>query len=161
QQIEQKLDPLTKKDVELYLKVMRAAADRVKDPHPEDLAVLKAASKILAESAAGRLPTRDDVMTLERANLVAVSMDQIVAQDMKLDGRTYRGIAEAVAVVIPYPSTPNLSDAGAQPPSEDPPSPLEKRLSEVNAANKKFLAPYRDEIQALMAVVHDPSRLPK
>ena len=40
-------------------------------------------------------------------------------------------------------------------------TPIEKRLSEVNAANEKFLAPYRDEIQKLMAIVRNPSNLPK
>ena len=40
QQTEQKLDPLTQDDIELYLKVMRAAADRVKNPTPDDKAAL-------------------------------------------------------------------------------------------------------------------------
>src|ERR1700682_1808165 len=54
QQTEQKLDPLTKDDVELYLKVMRAAAERVKNPAPADKASLEGATKILARSASGR-----------------------------------------------------------------------------------------------------------
>src|SRR5216684_8990596 len=51
QQTEQKLDPLTKDDVELYLKVMRAAAGRVNNPAPADRAALERATKILAGSA--------------------------------------------------------------------------------------------------------------
>jgi len=93
QQTEQKLDPLTQDDVNLYLKVMRAAALRVKNPLPADTAALDGAKRIFASRASGRIPTHEDVMTLERANLVATSMDQIVAEEMKLDGRTYRGIA--------------------------------------------------------------------
>jgi len=41
QQTEQKLDPLTKDDVDLYLKIMRASADRVKNRPPADLAALE------------------------------------------------------------------------------------------------------------------------
>ncbi len=45
QQTEQKLDPLTQDDVDLYLKVMRAAAERVKNPLPADTAALDGAKK--------------------------------------------------------------------------------------------------------------------
>ena len=92
QQTEQKLDPLTEEDVELYLKVMRAAAGRVQHLPPTEQATLDGAEKIIAGSASGRVPTRGDAKTLERANLVAIAMDQIVAEEMKLDGRRYRGI---------------------------------------------------------------------
>jgi hypothetical protein len=40
-------------------------------------------------------------------------------------------------------------------------TPLEKRLSDVNAANEKFLAPYRPDIQKLIAIVRNPANLPK
>ena len=63
-QIEQKLDPLTKEDVELYLKVMRAAAERVKNLTAADRAALDGAKRILAGSASGRVPTPADVRTL-------------------------------------------------------------------------------------------------
>src|SRR5579863_5540596 len=101
QQTEQKLEPLAKKDVELYLKVMRAAAERVKNLTPADRAALDGAKRILAGGTSGRVPTQDDVKTLAQANLVALSMDQIIAAEMKLDGRAYRGIAEAVEAVVP------------------------------------------------------------
>ena len=62
---------------------MRAAAGRVKDPAPSGQAALEAAKKILAGSASGRVPTPDDVKTLERANLTALSMDQVVAEEIQ------------------------------------------------------------------------------
>lgn len=160
-QTEQKLDPLTKEDVELYLKVMRAAAERVKNPTPADQAAIVGAKKILAGGASGRVPTRDDVKTLERANLVATSMDQIVADEMKLDGRAYRGIVEAVESIVPNPVSGVASAEGGAPALDHTPTPLEKRLSDVNAANEKFLAPFRAEIQQLIAVVRNPANLPK
>jgi hypothetical protein len=161
QQTEQKLDPLTKNDVELYLKVMRAAADRVKNLTPADKAALQGASKILADSASGRVPTQNDVKTLEQANLVALSMDQIVAGEMKIDGRTYRGIAEAVESALQDPGPAVATGKGGQPVPDHAPTPLEQRLSGINTANEKFLAPYRGEIQKLVPVVRNPSNLPK
>jgi hypothetical protein len=161
QQTEQKLDPLTKDDVELYLKVMRAAADRVKNPAPGDKAAIDGAKKILTASAAGHLPTSADVKTLERANLVAISMDQIVAEEMKLDGRTYRGIAEAVESVVPNSALGAAAGDGGAPGPANAPTSLEKRISDVNAANGNFLVPYREEIQKLIAVVRSPANLPK
>ena len=161
QQIEQKLDPLTKQDVDLYLKIMRAAAERVKNPTPADRTALEEAKKILGVGAAGRAPSPDGVKTLERANLVAISMDQLVAEDMKLDGRMYRGIVEAVESVVPNPFMGKTSRDNAASALDHTPTPLEKRLSDVNAANAKFLAPYREEIQILVGIVRNPANLPK
>jgi hypothetical protein len=161
QQTEQRLDPLTKDDVELYLRVMRAAAERVKNPVASDKAALEGAKRILAGSASGRVPTQDDVKTLERANLVALSMDQIVADEMKINGRTYRGIAEAVESAVQNPGQPVALGDGRPPLPDHAPTPLENRLSVINTANEKFLTPYRGEIQKLIAVVRNPINLPK
>jgi hypothetical protein len=164
QQIEQKLDPLTKDDVELYLKVMRTAAERVKNPTPADQAALDGAKKIIAARTTGHVPTPDDVKTLAMANLVAISMDQIVAEEMKLDGRSYRGIAEAIEAAVPNPLLPGGSGGSTAPaatPTDHALTPLEKRLSDVNAANEKFLAPYGPDIQKLIAIVRNPANLPK
>jgi hypothetical protein len=160
QQTEQKLDPLTKDDVELYLKVMRAAAKRVRAPAPSDKAALDGARKILAARGSGRVPTQDDVKTLERANLVAISMDQIVAEELRLDGHTYRGIAEAIEAVIPNTAPGVAPGKGVVPVPDHTLTPLEKRLSDVNAANEKFLMAYREEIQKLVATVRNPANLP-
>jgi hypothetical protein len=164
QQTEQKLDPLTKHDVDLYLKVMRAAAERVNHPAPADRAALDGARKIIAARTTGRVPTPDDVKTLAMANLVAISMDQIVAEEMKLDGRSYRGIAEAIEAVVPNPVLAGASGSGSAPAATAPDhaqTPLEKRLSEGNAANEKFLAQYRTEMQNLIVIVRNPANLPK
>ena len=161
QQTEQKLDPLTKDDVELYLKVMLAAAERVSKPAPADKSALESASKILARSSSGHVPTPEDVKTLERANLVALSMDQIVADEMKIDGQKYRGIAEAVESAVQNSPLAVTSDKGRPPAPNHSPTPLEARLSGVNATNEKFLAPYRGEIQNLLPIVRNPANLPK
>jgi len=161
QQIEQQLDPLTKGDIALYLKVMRAAASRVKNPATGDQAALEAAKKILTGSASGRVPAPDDVKTLERANLVALLMDQVVAEEMKIDARTYRGIAEAVESVVQNPALAVASGDGGEPTPDHATTPLEKRLRDVNAANHQFLKPYREEIQRLIAIVRNPANLPK
>jgi hypothetical protein len=161
QQTGQKLDPLTQDDVDFYLNVMRAAAQRVKNPLPADRAALDGTKRILVAGASGRVPTHDDVMTLERANLVAMSMDQIVAGEMKLDARTYRGIEEAVEAVVANPNIGAASGNSGAPAADHTLSPLEIRLNEINAANKTFLVPYQEEIQKLIAVVHNSANLPK
>jgi hypothetical protein len=160
-QTEQKLDPLTKHDVELYLKVMRSAAERVKNPTSADKAAIEGASRILAGSASGRVPTQDDVKTLAQANLVALALDQIIADEMKIDARTYRGIAEAVESAVPNPALAVTSASGMPPASDHAPTPLQERLSSANAVNEKFLAPYRTEIQKLIQIVRNPLNLPK
>jgi|SRR5579872_219149 len=160
-QTEQKLDPLTTADVELYLKVMRTAAERVKNPTPADKAAIDGASKILAGSASGRVPTQDDVKTLATANMAALSMDQIIAEEMKIGGKTYRGIAEAVEYAMPDPATAVTSAKGVPPVPDHQPTLLQERLSSSKAANQKFLAPYRNEIQKLLAIVRNPANLPK
>jgi hypothetical protein len=160
-QTEQKLDPLTSEDVELYLKVMRAAAERVKNPTPADKTAIEGASKILAGSASGRVPTQDDVKTLARANLVALLMDQIVADEMNIDAKKYRGIAEAVESAAPNPALGVTSARGMPPVPNHPATPLQDRLSSAKTANEKFLAPYRTEIQKLLPIVRNPLNLPK
>jgi hypothetical protein len=160
QQTEQKLDPLTKDDVELYLKVMHAAAGRVKNRASADLATLEAAKRILAGRTSRRVPTPDDVKTLERANLVALSMDQLVAEEMRIDGRTYRGIAQAIESVVPSPALTVVPGDGAPAPDHVL-TPLERRLRDVNAANQQFLSPYREQIQAVIAIVRNPANIPK
>ena len=160
-QTEQKLDPLTTDDVELYLKVMRAAAERVKNPTPADKAAIEGASRILAGSASGRVPTQDDVKTLAQANLVALAMDQIIAEEMKIDARTYRGIAEAVESAVPKPALAATSTKEMPSVSDHAPTPLQDRLSNAKTVNEKFLAPYRTEIQKLIRIVRNPLNLPK
>jgi hypothetical protein len=161
-QTEQKLDLLTTDDVELYLKVMRAAAQRVKNPTSADKAAIEGASKILASSSAsGRVPTQDDVKTLATANLVALAMDQIVADEMKIDAKTYRGIAEAVESAVPNPALAVTWAKGIPPASDHAPTPLQERLSSAKTVNEKFLAPNREEIQKLILVVRNPLNLPR
>jgi hypothetical protein len=92
---------------------------------------------------------------------VALSMDQIVAAEMKIDGRTYRGIAEVIESVVSNPTPAAAPGDGGTPVPDHVPTPFEKRLSGVNAANKQFLAPYQGEIQRLIAIVHNPANLPK
>lgn len=161
QQTEQKIDPLTKDDVELYLKVMRAAAQRVKNPAPGDKATLESAKKILVGSSTRRVPTPDDMKTLERANLLALSMDQVIAEEMNIDGRTYRGIAEAIESAGQNPALAVASGKGGPRAPDHAPTSLEERLRGVNAANEKFLTPYREEVHKLIAIVRNPMNLPR
>jgi hypothetical protein len=163
EQTEQKLEPLTPQDVALYLDVMRAAAERVAHPAPGDRDILQAARRLVSAGAPAssgrRVPTPEDAKLLERATLVAMRMDQIVAEEKELDGRAYRGIAAAIESAI-APGTPAAASVGNTPAPTQSLTPLQKRLNEVNAANAGLLAPYRDEIQKMLAVVRNPANLP-
>ena len=157
---EQKLDPLTDADVQMYLRVMRAAAARVQNPTAEDEATLEQARTIMAAAAAGHVPSSSDARTLERASQIGTEMDQIIAEEQHIDPATYIGIALGVEAVAP---DPQLATAAKNSPlaPRAPQTPLARRIAAVNAANRVFLAPYRDEIEKLLIIVRNPENLPK
>jgi len=88
-------------------------------------------------------------------------MDQIIAEEMKLDARTYRGIAEAVESAVPDPALAATSTKEMPAAPDHAPTPLQQRLSNAKSVNEKFLAPYRSEIQKLIQIVRNPLNLPK
>jgi len=157
---EQKLDPLTASDVDLYLRVMRAAATRVQSPTAEDTATLAEAHDVMTAAAAGQVPSSSDARTLERASQIGTEMDQIVADEQHIDLATYVGIALAVEAVVPDPQliTTEMKTKQAFAP---PQTPLSRRLAAADAANRIVLAPYRDEIEKLLIIVRNPGNLPK
>jgi len=163
-QTEQKLEPLTPQDITLYLGVMRAAVERVAHPAPGDRDTLQAARQLASAGTpanSGRgVPTPEDAKLLERATMVAIRMDQIIAEERGLDGRTYRGIAAAVESAISGADPPASAGESTPAPPESP-TPLQARLSELRVANAALLAPYRDEIQKMLAVVRNPANLPR
>jgi len=155
---EQKLDPLTPSDVELYLGVMRTAAARVRNPSAEDTRVLAQAKQIMTAAASGRVPDSTDARTLQHASQICLAMDQIVARELGVDLANYMAVAGAIEAVVPNPAV----SMPQQKPGEIPVrSPLERRMAEIHAANETFLAPYSAEIQGLLAVVRNPANLPK
>jgi hypothetical protein len=155
---EQKSDPLTQSDVGLYLKVMRAAAERVRNPIADDTQTLAQARQIISAAAKGRVPSSSDASTLQHASQICLAMDQIVVRELQVDPANYTAIADAIEAVVPspFPTAPQKK-SGELPPR----SPLERHLAEVDAANQNFLVPYRDEIQSLLTVVRNPANLPK
>jgi hypothetical protein len=155
---EQKSEPLTQPDVELYLKVMRAAASRVRNPNAEDAQTIAQARQIILSAATGRVPSSTDASTLQHASQICLAMDQIVARELQIDPANYTGIADAIEAVVPSPFPTAPQEKSAELP---PRSPLERRLAEVDAANLTFLVPYRGEIQNLLAIVRNPANLPK
>ena len=157
---EQKLDPLTESDVALYLQVMRAAAARVQNPTADDKAALAQAREIMAAAAAGRVPSSQDARTLERASQIGTEMDEIVAEEQHIDAATYLGIALAVEAVVPDPQRATTEKKPLEAPGP-PRTPLERRIADANAANRIFLAPYREEIERLLMIVRNPENLPK
>jgi hypothetical protein len=157
---EQKLDPLTQSDVDMYLNVMRAAAARVQNPNAEDKATIAQAQQIMSAAAVGHVPSSTDARTLQRASQIGTEMDQIVAEEQHIDAATYWGIALAVEAVVPDPQLVTTEKKPIEAPGP-PSTPFDRRIAAANDANRIFLAPYRDEIQKLLAIVRDPANLPK
>jgi hypothetical protein len=157
---EQKLDPLTQTDVDMYLNVMRVAAARVKDPDPQDETTLAQAEQIMTAAAAGHVPSSSDARTLQRASQIGMEMDQIVAADQHIDAATYWSVALAVEAVVPNPLLVTTEKKSTDSPAA-PRTPLDRRIAATDAANRIFLAPYRDQIEKLLAVVRNPANLPK
>ena len=88
-------------------------------------------------------------------------MDQIVADEMKIDAKTYRGVVEAVETAVPSPALAVTSAKGMPPSSDRAPTPLQERLSSAKTLNEKLLAPHREEIQKLIPIVRNPLNLPR
>jgi|SRR5580704_4326666 hypothetical protein len=157
---EQKLDPLTRSDLEMYLSVMHAAAARVQNPNAEDKATLAQAGQIMTAAAAGHVPSSSDARTLQRASQIGTEMDQIVAAEQHIDAATYWSVALAVEAVVPDPLLVTTENKSTEAPAA-PSTPLDRRIAAVDDVNRSFLAPYRDQIQKLLAVVRNPANLPK
>ena len=77
-----------------------------------------------------------------------------------MDAAAYLGVARAVEAVVPNPQIV-ATEKKMQEDAGSPQSPLDRRIAAVNAANRIFLTPYRDEIERLLAIVRNPANLPK
>jgi hypothetical protein len=157
---EQKLDPLTQTDVEMYLSVMRTAAARVQNPNAEDKATLAQAEQIMTAAAAGHVPSSSDARTLQRASQIGTEMDQVVVEEQHIDAATYWSVALAIEAVVPDPLLAANEKKSTDAPAA-PSTPLDRRIAAADDANRIFLAPHRDEIQKLLAIVRNPANLPK
>ncbi len=90
--------PLSGADLDLYLSVMRQAAERVQQPTAEDKRVLAEADALTKDANAGGavMLTEKQSEEMGRAILLRTQMDEVVARDRHLDVARYDTIRDSI-----------------------------------------------------------------
>lgn len=161
------LTPLSAADVQLYLTVMRAAAERVRHPTADDFAAQKRAQawQTAIANAHGSVvaPTDADLAANDRVLMLnSGQTDILIVLERHLDEDRYSRIADDIEEALPTPGTAVLgcprgdcTDASPVPAAQD-------RLYDAAVVrNRKLLAPYRTEINSLETVVRKLNSLRK
>jgi hypothetical protein len=136
---------VTEEDVNAYLEVMRATAERVKNPMPNDLATIDAFSRIPnARTAQADQLSDDQKDTIMRAIRLTGALDEIVAEQRHVDMGRYRDAKDAIESILPPPDDDH---PGA---SAELTEPEKKALDSTRA---KALAPDAQEIRELQTTI--------
>lgn len=152
------LVPLTPADVQLYLSVMRAAAERVRHPTAADIAAPK-----LIESAEAKMQrghpeavTAEEDAAIDLAGTLQGQADQLIVAQRHIDVERYGHVVDRVEDAVVPPGMDFVADGD---PSSTPyvPTTHDRAVEATRNANIKLLAPYRNEIRALQTVVRDTS----
>jgi hypothetical protein len=131
-------------NVDLYLRVMRATAERARNPAPQDLTTMAAFRRIRygPRSAATKLrPEEQEIV--QRALLLMNALDEIVAREKHVDTNQYRGAKAAVESVLPCLDQHHRDLSGVVTPEEW------QALKSKGAA----LAPWAREVRQLQSAV--------
>jgi hypothetical protein len=135
---------VTQANVDLYLRVMRATAERARNPPPEDLTTMAAFKRIKSapRSPATRL-TPEEQEIVQRAFALMNTLDEIVARAKHVDTDRYRTAKAAVESVLPPPDQHHRDLSGVVTPEEW------QALKSKRAA----LAPWAQEVRELQSAV--------
>ncbi|MDI3259374.1 MAG: hypothetical protein QJR02_06730 [Sinobacteraceae bacterium] len=157
-QTDMQLAPLNGDDVAFYLRVMRAAAERVEHPTASDREAQSRARNVATQASAGKtaILTPADQAALMRALLLQGQADRLIVEERHLDIRRYEAIATAIEAMVPDPA--GAFGSGDGPTAAEPHAltPLERKIKAVEAENAEFLKPFVPEIQKLLTVVRHP-----
>jgi hypothetical protein len=136
--------PLTKDGIELYLRVIRTAADRMKKLPPQDQALIKKMTNM--NSWKGGPPNLSE---LERYYQLT-SMDEAVAQEMGVSDayQAARGKITDQASICPAPCGESEGESGTPPESS-----MSTAEEEQLEAERALVGPHLDEIRKLEAQV--------
>ena len=135
---------VTQANVDLYLGVMRATAERARNPTPEDLATMAAFTRIRNHPSfpATKL-TPEDKQIVQRATLLINALDDVVAREKHVDPDRYRSAKAAVETVLPVPDQHRREASGVVTPEEW------QALMSKGAA----LAPWAREVRELQSAI--------
>ena len=109
-------EKITQQEVDLYLRVMRATAERVNSPHAEELGVLEAFNQIPnARTAQASQLSAEQKETILDAQRLTASFDFVVADELKVGAEEYESAKYALEDLLPPPEAPgdaaDLTDA--------------------------------------------------
>ncbi len=139
---------VTQADVNLYMAVMRSAAERVRNPAPQDLATMAAFQRIRdARSSPATKLTPEEKHIIQRAFLITNALDEVVAQEKHVDTDRYRSAKAAVESVLPAADQQHRIASGAVTPAE----------RQVLKSKGAALAPWAREIRELQDLVFNNS----
>ncbi len=138
---------VTEEDVNAYLEVMRAAAERAKNPMPDDLTTIDAFSRIPnARTAQANQLSDDQKDTIMRVIRLTGALDEVVAEERHVDIFRYHHAKEAIETILPPPGDDNpqvtteLTDG-------------EKKA--LDSRKAKVLAPHAQEIRKLQVTIYN------
>jgi hypothetical protein len=135
---------VTQDSVDFYLRVMRATAERARHPALEDLTTMAAFRRIrnTPRSPAAKLTPKEQEV-VQRAFLLANALDDIVAQETRVDTDRYRSAKAAVESVLPVPDQHGREPSGVV-------TSEERQASKSKGA---ALAPWAPEVRELQSVI--------
>ena len=155
-------EPLTQADVDLYLKVMRTAAERLKNLPPADREALKTFHKMMTTPNPNSLPSAEEMAAMQRAGEL-VALDGVVARELGV-ARRYESISSRAVAF----TTPEIDASG----DDEEMTAEQKRQLKIRierfrqrrAQDAATLGPHRDEIQSLQKqvnLIQHPESIPK
>ncbi len=157
-------ETLTRADVDLYLKVLRVAADRVKNMPQADRDVLNAFHRMTTGAGAGQIPTPEQMASMQRAGEL-MTIPSVVAREMGVEKR-YRSIdSRAEHFLMPMDGASSGDEDEVM--TAEQRAALKQRIQRFRQrrdADAATLQPYREEIAALRKQVdflRHPESIPK
>ncbi len=139
-------EPLTAADVELYLKVMRTAAGRLRNLSDTDRRALQTWRDMNQGVPRAQVPPPDELIALQRAGELA-SLDAAVARDMGVEQR-FSSISSRVDDFL----APDLDASGDEPLPPEQRARVQERIRrfrELQRADAALLQPHRAEVVSL------------
>lgn len=157
------LVPLRPDDVQLYLSVMRAAAERTRHPTKKDMDAIHATEAwsttvdVASRTQVHPPAPLDEAMIERSSNLTGQMADVQVASERGIDLARYQGIRDTIEAIAGPPRIDagacvrgDCSRAAGAPPSvQDDPA----AAAATVARDRRLLAPSLGEIRALQAIV--------
>jgi hypothetical protein len=143
-------EPLARADADLYLKVMRTAAARLKNLSAADRQALKTFQALTTRTDASQMPSAEEMAAMQRAGEL-MALDSVVARELGVEKR-YQSIRGRV----PQYGMPEMTGEGDDPMTPEQRAALKVRIEKFKERRRldgATLAPFKDEIQALQKQV--------